>query len=454
MAFSIKQKPEKIKYLTNISTLDEIHRKYVADFESKKLSLPTKKERVKVLTIELSTLNKNDVRRMAEIKEQLARLNEDISDIDSGITELDYYSRTNDILIEYYNQLDDGEDEIHDAQSEDTDTTNNSEQTGTEVTNDKIPENSETNIELSNNISNKLIELNLLSQKRRKPKKPTRKRARHTEQKKNRNILSFFTSNQDECNDEDDDDTETETETDIMSESANNINNNISTIINTNKINNLETIVSNRATLLDEYMMLLDRSYSTKPKINLIRTCQNQECNGAEKTLIQSEGLYVCKTCGEVEHIIIESEVPNHKDSVNEKPRYPYKRLNHLIEWLNQFQAKESTEIPDNVYNDIITELKHQKQFNIVMNMKYPDAKKLVKKILKKLKLQLYYEHIPYIISKITHKPPPTLSRYVEEKIKTMFKQVQEPFSKYCPTNRINFLNYFKCQILLNVFLY
>jgi hypothetical protein len=102
----------------------------------------------------------------------------------------------------------------------------------------------------------------------------------------------------------------------------------------------------------------------------------------------------------------------------------------------------KNQDIPDNVYNDIIQELKHQKQFLAIMNMKYPDAKKLVKKILKKLKLQVYYEHIPYIISKITHKPPPTLSRDVEENIKTMFKQVQEPFSKYCPTNRINFLNY------------
>lgn len=74
--------------------------------------------------------------------------------------------------------------------------------------------------------------------------------------------------------------------------------------------------------------------------------------------------------------------------------------------------------------------------------MPYPKAKNIIKAILKKLVYQQFYEHIPYIISKITKKPPPTLSREIEDKIKAMFRQVQEPFSKYCPAARINFLNY------------
>jgi RNase P subunit RPR2 len=61
---------------------------------------------------------------------------------------------------------------------------------------------------------------------------------------------------------------------------------------------------------------------------------------------------------------------------------------------------------------------------------------------LKKLKLNEYYEHIAYIISKITGQPAPTINRETEEKLKKMFDKIQEPFEKYCPKNRINFLSY------------
>ena len=35
----------------------------------------------------------------------------------------------------------------------------------------------------------------------------------------------------------------------------------------------------------------------------------------------------------------------------------PYRRLNHFKEWLNQFQAKQSPEIPEQVFIDIVKEL-------------------------------------------------------------------------------------------------
>jgi len=65
-----------------------------------------------------------------------------------------------------------------------------------------------------------------------------------------------------------------------------------------------------------------------------------------------------------------------------------------------------------------------------------------IKSILKKLKLNDYYEHIPYIKSQITNKPAPTINRETEDKLKRMFDQIQEPFEKHCPKSRINFLSY------------
>ena len=37
-----------------------------------------------------------------------------------------------------------------------------------------------------------------------------------------------------------------------------------------------------------------------------------------------------------------------------------YKRLSHFREWLTQFQAKESTDIDEDVYKDIVNELKNK----------------------------------------------------------------------------------------------
>ena len=65
-----------------------------------------------------------------------------------------------------------------------------------------------------------------------------------------------------------------------------------------------------------------------------------------------------------------------------------------------------------------------------------------IKSILKKLKLNDYYEHIPFIKSQITNKPAPTINRDTEDKLKKMFDQIQEPFEKHCPKSRINFLSY------------
>ena len=104
---------------------------------------------------------------------------------------------------------------------------------------------------------------------------------------------------------------------------------------------------------------------------------------------------------------------------------------------LSQFQAKESTEIPENIIEIIKLELKK-------MRIKCIESLSLstIKSILKKLKLNEYYEHIPFIKSQITNKAPPVITREIEDKLKKMFDKIQEPFKKYCPKDRINFLSY------------
>ena len=65
-----------------------------------------------------------------------------------------------------------------------------------------------------------------------------------------------------------------------------------------------------------------------------------------------------------------------------------------------------------------------------------------VKEILKKLRSNKYYEHVPHIINRLNGLPMPNLTPDLEEKLRNMFKQIQTPFLKYSPPGRKNFLSY------------
>lgn len=67
---------------------------------------------------------------------------------------------------------------------------------------------------------------------------------------------------------------------------------------------------------------------------------------------------------------------------------------------------------------------------------------KKVKEILKRLKINKYYEHVNHIIYKLNGIPIPHFEPELEEKLRTMFKMIQPSFVKHAPSNRKNFLSY------------
>ena len=115
---------------------------------------------------------------------------------------------------------------------------------------------------------------------------------------------------------------------------------------------------------------------------------------------------------------------------------YAYKRINHLKEILAQFQAKESTNIPDEVFENIKNQIKKER-------ISLTDlSNKKTKEILKNLGYNKYYEHIPFIKDKLGIRPP-IMSAELEETLCNLFMELQKPYSKYCPKERVNFLNYY-----------
>lgn len=104
---------------------------------------------------------------------------------------------------------------------------------------------------------------------------------------------------------------------------------------------------------------------------------------------------------------------------------------------ISQIQGKETTDIPEEVYDKILLEIKKQK----ITNMADLNCNK-IKEILKRLRINKYYEHSAHIINKLNGLPTPHFDPELEEKLRSMFKQIQPLFLKYAPGHRKNFLSY------------
>jgi hypothetical protein len=180
---------------------------------------------------------------------------------------------------------------------------------------------------------------------------------------------------------------------------------------------------------------------------NIDDTCENMkykeynynkcdQCNINMK-INEMIGEIFCEKCGLTKDIIIMTEKNSYNDPPKEANYFAYKRINHFNEWLAQFQAKETTEIPDKIYKEIYEEL--SKNINLdLTKINYNQ----IRVVLKKLKYNKYYDHIPHLINIISGEKAPKLNRESEEILRSLFKEIQLPFMKHCPATRKNFLSY------------
>jgi hypothetical protein len=192
-----------------------------------------------------------------------------------------------------------------------------------------------------------------------------------------------------------------------------------------------------REVLLEKYLLKVNPEHAKSVVTSFEDPHGMCEVCDKEMTFSANEALFFCDTCGHQEFVLIDSDKPSYKDPPREVTYYAYKRINHFNEWLAQFQAKESTEIPEDIFQAILEELKKERITN-PENIK-PTK---VREILKKLKCTNFYEHVPYILNRINGKTAPVMSREIEEKLRFMFKEIQSSFVKHCPKNRSNFLSY------------
>jgi hypothetical protein len=159
-------------------------------------------------------------------------------------------------------------------------------------------------------------------------------------------------------------------------------------------------------------------------------------CTDGELIPIDHEGILVCNKCGSNVKFLVENDKPTYKEPPKEVCFYAYKRINHFREILAQFQAKETTLIPDEIIENIKMQIKKERLDIATM------SNKRTKDVLKKLGYNKYYEHIPFIKDKLGIKPP-IMTPELEDTLCNLFIDIQAPYAKYCPEDRVNFLNYY-----------
>ena len=198
------------------------------------------------------------------------------------------------------------------------------------------------------------------------------------------------------------------------------------------RVNELTSLNNNN---VKKFLSNIDESFINVNDF-MFQTDVCKHCNIGELIPVEHEGILVCNNCSKYVMYLFESEKPSYKEPPKEACFYAYKRINHFKEILAQFQAKETTQIPPEVIDNIKLQIKKER----ISLSKFTNTK--AKDIFKKLGYNKFYEHIPYIKDKLGIKPP-VMTQQLEEQLCNLFMEIQGPYAKYCPDDRVNFLNYY-----------
>jgi len=204
-----------------------------------------------------------------------------------------------------------------------------------------------------------------------------------------------------------------------------------------NVFNCKETSGLKKKDIFTDYLVHVENLTIDRPFERCKEECPN--CPESNLYHIADMGELVCEGCGLVIKTVISEELTYREEQETSEKivNYSYKRDNHFNEWLSQFQAQEMTTIPPEVIDQLRAELKkiRIKSVNEITHAR-------VRSLLKKLKLNKYYEHVPYITNILSGIRPPKMPQELEERLRIMFKDIQKPFDDNCPKERKNFLSY------------
>ena len=198
----------------------------------------------------------------------------------------------------------------------------------------------------------------------------------------------------------------------------------------------LNEINAKKVDLVEEYLLKFEPD-NKMPKMTIKR--ESLICSDCNVSFDVANSFLVCPICGICKNTVEQSNELSYKEKqdYDYRPQFTYDKRSHLEDWLRRFQNKEARAIPQDVLDKVILEAKKERisDLNALTEEK-------VKRYLKKLNLNDYYDNVIGIITRLNGRPPFKLTQEIEEKIKKMFQQIQDPYEKFKPPSRKNFLSY------------
>lgn len=191
--------------------------------------------------------------------------------------------------------------------------------------------------------------------------------------------------------------------------------------------------------LTDLYLQKFDPEYLLNNYTQKYTLNENLSCVECNIKFEVEHSYLVCPQCGICKTTVEQANELSYKEmqEIDYRPQFTYDKRSHLDDWLKRFQAKENRSIPQEVLDKVILETKKERIHDL--NTLTEDK---IKKYLKKLNLNDYYDNVIGIINRINGRPPFELTPEIENKIQSMFQQIQEPYEKFKPQGRKNFLSY------------
>jgi hypothetical protein len=205
---------------------------------------------------------------------------------------------------------------------------------------------------------------------------------------------------------------------------------------------NLSQDNNSELNIISEKKNELINLYLTKFEPGYFKMNYKKEKPFCENCLIEynvNNSFLVCPECGICKQTVEQANELSYKEQqeLDYRPQFTYEKLTHLEDWLRRFQAKENRSIPQEILDKVILEANKERIQDL--NSLTEDK---IKKYLKRLNLNDYYDNVIAIINRINGRPPFTLTAEIQDKIKLMFQQIQDPYEKYKPKTRKNFLSY------------
>lgn len=181
-----------------------------------------------------------------------------------------------------------------------------------------------------------------------------------------------------------------------------------------------------------------------------VKVMPNEICEECDDVMVLEarSSTLVCPCCGNWKYYLDATSSHMAYGEEVEFTAFAYLRMNHFNEKLTYSQAKESTRI---AVEDI------QRVMDRLIEKRITDVNKITldmtHAVAKELKMRHVYKQNTQLWCRITGKPPLRMTPEQEEKMRAMFRAVNNVWMKHKPDDRKNFLSYSSlcfsfCQLL------